>query len=158
MVIKFIIPGKAKEEYLLLGYEEYLKRLSKFAKTSLLTIKEEKLSDKPSENEIKNALDKEADKMLSLLKEEDIVFLLDVHAPLIDSSTLAKKIKEYNSRSGNFVFVLGSSYGLSSKIRERANYSFSLSKMTFTHYLALLITLEQVYRAMKINSNQVYDK
>lgn len=158
MNLRFFLFGKAREKFYLLGYDEYLKRLSRFAKTSIVTFEEETLSFKPSEKEIKVALDKEADKVLRQIKEDEILFLVDIHAPLFSSARLAQEIQRMSERNGNFVFVIGSSYGLSDKLRKRADVSFSLSEMTFTHYMALLLTMEQVYRAMKINSGEAYDK
>lgn len=158
MNLRFFLFGKAREKFYLLGYDEYLKRLSRFAKTSIVTFEEETLSFKPSEKEIKVALDKEADKVLRQIKEDEILFLVDIHAPLFSSARLAQEIQRMSERNGNFVFVIGSSYGLSDKLRNRADVSFSLSEMTFTHYMALLLSMEQVYRAMKINSGESYDK
>lgn len=158
MNLRFFLFGKAREKFYLLGYDEYLKRLSRFAKTSIVTFEEETLPSKPSEKEIKAALDKEADRVLRQIKEDEILFLVDIHAPLFSSARLAQEIQRMSERNGNFVLVIGSSYGLSDKLRKRADVSFSLSEMTFTHYMALLLTMEQVYRAMKINSGEAYDK
>lgn len=158
MNIRFLIPGKAREEFLKSGFDEYLKRISKYARVSLVYIQEEPLSNRPSQKEISGALDKEADKMLRQIKDDEILFLLDVHAPLFSTDELAKAIETSTMKNGNMVFLVGSSYGLSDIIRKRANVSFSLSKMTFTHYMAMLLCMEQVYRSMKINHNETYDK
>lgn len=158
MNIRFLCFGKAKEKFYLLGYDEYLKRLSKYAKVSLSYLNEEPLNSKPSEKEIESALDKEATRVLKQIKEDEVLFLVDIHSPLYSSAKLAQEIKRMSERNGNFVFVIGSSYGLSDKLRNRADVSFSLSEMTFTHYMALLLSMEQVYRAMKINSGESYDK
>ena len=55
-------------------------------------------------------------------------------------------------------FVIGGSYGLSDALKERSNYSLSLSNMTFLHQMTRLILLEQIYRAFKINNNETYHK
>ena len=72
--------------------------------------------------------------------------------------TLADKIKEKMKTNGNLVFLVGSSYGLDDKLRKRANYSFSLGEMTYTHYMAMMLVIEQVYRSMKIIRGEAYDK
>jgi len=158
MTIRFMLPGKCRESFLVSGYNEYLKRISKFAKVSLVNLTEEPLNSKPSPIEIQKALDKEALRALNQVKNSDVLILLDVHASLPTSEELASEIKKLSERSGNLIFLLGSSYGLSDLLRKRADYSFSLSKMTFTHYLAMLLTLEQVYRSLKINSGETYNK
>ena len=58
----------------------------------------------------------------------------------------------------SIIFVIGGSYGLSKAVKERANYSISLSKMTFLHQMTRLILLEQIYRSFKILNNETYHK
>jgi 23S rRNA (pseudouridine1915-N3)-methyltransferase len=158
MTLKFLIPGKAREKYLTEGYEEYLKRLSRFAKTSLVWLPEVSLPETPSSGEIAKALAEEAANALRQIKASDCLFLVDIHAPLVSTEELAKKLQTKVATQGNLVFLLGSSYGLDDSLRRRADVAFSLSPLTFTHYLALLVTLEQVYRSFKILSGESYDK
>ena len=63
MNFRFLIPGKAREAFLLSGYQEYLKRLSKYAKCEIISLPEEPLGKKASAKEISVALKKEADSM-----------------------------------------------------------------------------------------------
>ena len=157
MNIRFILPGKNKEPSLSALYAEYLKRLSKFAKCSLTFIKE--ISPKSSSmNDISSALDKEAAIVLNMLKRDDYLILVDVHADMVTSQDFAKKMEQICSLSNDICFVIGSSNGLSDKLRRRANFAVSLSKLTFTHYHALLLILEQVYRSFLILNNHPYDK
>lgn len=158
MNFRFLIPGKAREPFLLSGYQEYLKRLSKFAKCETLFLPEEPLSKKASESEISSALKKEAGRRLKQIKEDDFVFLIDVHGKEYSSKEFASLLDKSRRKNGNIDFVFGSSRGLDDSLRKRANASLSLSPMTFTHYRALLLVLEQVYRARKINSGESYDK
>ncbi len=157
MNLTFLIPGKVRESFLSLGYQEYLKRIQGYGKARLVFLPEERISS-PTKSLIEKALDKEAERALSLIKEKDILVLLDVHADTIDSAAFAKKLGDLSSKRANVFFYVGSSYGLSDKMRKRADFSFSLSPMTFTHYLAMLLLLEQVYRAMKILAGETYDK
>jgi 23S rRNA (pseudouridine1915-N3)-methyltransferase len=158
MTLRFLLPGKCREKYLKEGFDEYLKRLSRFGKVSLLSLPEEPLSSAPSQKEIETALENEGKRALGLLKSSDILFLADIHAPLLSTEGFAQKIKAATSKSGNLVFLFGSSYGLADSVRKRADCSFSLSPLTFTHYVACFLTLEQVYRAFKINHGEAYDK
>ncbi len=157
MTIRFLVFGKAREDYLKSGFSEYAKRLSKYAKVSIETLNEESIKI-PNESNIARALDLEATRALNQIKENDFLCLSDIHAPKVDTMGFARKLDGISSRNGNIVFLFGSSYGLSDRLRKRSDFSFSLSDLTFTHYMALLITMEQVYRAMKINHNEVYDK
>mgnify|MGYP002676579082 CR=1 FL=1 len=157
MTIRFLIFGKAREEYLKSGYREYLKRLSRYAKVSLESLKEEEIRN-PDSVSIKKALSAEADRAMNQIKDGDVLCLCDIHAKKMDTDAFSSKLEELVSKNGNLVFLFGSSYGLDDRLRMRADFAFSLSDMTFTHYLALLVTMEQVYRAMKISHHEVYDK
>ena len=154
MNIRFLIPGKCREKYITDGQNEYLKRLSKYGKISLVSLEEESLPSSPSDAQIKKALSIEADRALKQIKDDECLFLVDIHAKNPSTKTLADKIKE----NGNLVFLVGSSYGLDDKLRKRANYSFSLGEMTYTHYMAMMLVIEQVYRSMKIIRGEAYDK
>lgn len=157
MTIRFLIFGKAREDYLKSGFQEYTKRLSKYAKVSLVSLNEEPIRN-PTPGNIQKALDVEADRVLNQIRNDDFVFLSDIHGKRFDSDSFASKIEEASGHNGNLVFVFGSSYGLGDRLRQRADVSFTLSDLTFTHYLALLITMEQVYRSMKIIHHEIYDK
>lgn len=155
MKINFIIPGKCKEEYLNTGINEYIKRISKYAKVNLIYINEEKNDGTlPS---INKALKLEAEHVLKLVKD-DVLFLIDIHGKEYSSDEIASLINKETSINGNISFVFGSSYGLDDSLREKAKYKISLSKMTFTHYMALFLMTEQVYRSLKINAGEIYNK
>ena len=158
MKIKLILPGKEKKDVFVSGYKTYLTKISKYSQISIVYVNETSYLSIPSESQIKQGLDKEAESILKLINDKEFVFLIDVHGKMLTSSSFASLLQKTYSSNGNIVFVLGSSYGISDLLRKRANYSISLSSMTFTHYEALLILLEQIYRAFKINNNEVYDK
>ena len=158
MNYRFLLPGKMKEDFLIEGSQEYLKRISKYGKVSVVPLKEESLPQNPSDGEIQKALKKEAERNLKLIKSEEKVVLFDVHGKELDSKQFASSLKELSMRSGSIVFLFGSSYGMEDSERKRADLSLSLSKLTFTHYMAFFLATEQVYRAIKINNGETYDK
>ena len=158
MTIRFLIPGKCREKYINDGVDEYLKRLSKYAKVSLTYLNEEHISNPDVPSQVDKALKEEAARALKLIKEDDVLFLVDIHGKRMDSASFAKTFKEKTENRGNVVFLFGSSYGLDDSLRKRSDVSLSLSDFTFTHYMALLLVVEQVYRAMKINRGETYDK
>lgn len=159
MKLRFFIFGKAKEKFIKEAYDEYLKRLSKYGEVSITYLNEAVINSSPSEAEALKCLDQEADKLLTQVKDSDCVFLIDLHGSEYSSEEFAKLIQnKMVLGSSTFDFVVGSSNGLSDKLRKRADAKICLSRLTTTHPLALLLTLEQVYRAFKINNNETYHK
>lgn len=158
MNIRFLIPGKCREKYIKDGQDEYLKRLSRYGKVSLFSLVEESLPSMPSDGQIQKALSLEADRILKQIKDDEYLFLVDIHAKNISTKALSEKIKSVTETKGNLVFLVGSSYGLDDRLRKRADFSFSLGEMTYTHYMAMLLVIEQVYRSMKIINGESYDK
>lgn len=157
MNLTFLVPGKAREPFLSLGYQEYLKRINGYGKARIVFLPEERISS-PQPAFIEKALDKEADRVLAQVHEKDLLVLLDIHAPMVDSRQLASRLGGLSARRSNLFFYVGSSYGMSDRLRKRADFAFSLSPLTFTHYLAFLLLLEQVYRSLKILTGEEYDK
>lgn len=156
--IKILCIGTLKEKYLLAMQEEYLKRLSSYAKITIIEEKEEK-SNEINDSIINQILNKEGDRLLSKIEDNEFMILLDLHGKQLDSVDFAKLIdKNMTNGYSNFTFVIGGSYGVSDRLRSRANLKLSLSLMTFTHQFSRIIILEQIYRAFKINNNEVYHK
>ena len=158
MKIKIYAIGKVKDFYKS-GVDEYLKRLSNYCKVEVIELKDESISDKPSEKEITKAIDTEGKRVLSLVKDNEYLIALDLSKKELDSVEFSKYLKnKLESNGANISFVIGGSYGLSSELKSRVNDSICLSKMTFPHQLARLILLEQIYRAFKILNNETYHK
>ena len=156
--IKILCIGNLKENYLKSMQEEYLKRLSNYAKITVIEEKEEK-SNEVNDSIINQILSKEGDRIINKIEDNDFVVLLDLHGDEIDSIKFAKLIdNKMTNGYSSFCFVIGGSYGVSSALRKRANYNLCLSPMTFTHQFTRIIILEQIYRAFKINNNEVYHK
>lgn len=158
MIFKFYIFGKSRDKYIIEGCDEFVKRISKFTKVEIINLKEEPIENPNDPSSISKALDKEAEKLLKQIKETDYTFLLDVKAKQLSSKEFTEALSNAVNINGNINFVIGSSYGLSNILRERANFAFSLSQFTFTHYMTLLLILEQVYRGLKTINGQIYDK
>ena len=147
-MIKIITVGKLKEKYLIEAKEEYQKRISKYTKLEIIEINDEK-------EEI--ALKKEEENILKHIKNE-FVITLEIEGKELDSLEFAKCTDNLLAKYSNITFVIGGSYGLGNKIKERSNLALSFSKMTFPHQLFRIILLEQLYRAFKINNNETYHK
>lgn len=159
MRIRLLTIGKIKEKYLQEGIAEYLKRLKPYANVEIIEVMDEAVNEKASQSEIEIAKQKEGQKILKHLKDNDFVINLDLNQKQFTSPEFALLLeKSFQDGGASINFVIGGSYGLSDELKSRANLAISLSNMTFIHQMTRLILLEQIYRGFKINRNEVYHK
>ena len=142
--ITFVVVGKIKESFYREAVAEYQKRLSRFVK---LEIKELAEGADP---------EAEADDILKSCK--GYVVALAVEGEKLSSERLAKKLKGLEDTGKEVTFVIGSSCGLSARVKQAADFRLSFSDMTFPHQLMRVILAEQVYRAYMINAGATYHK
>lgn len=145
-MINIICSGKIKERYLTEFIEDYKTRINKYHKIQIIEIKDE------------NDLDFEAEKILKQIHERDYVIACCIEGTSMSSEELASFLDKSFLSSGTLDFVIGSSEGLSDKIKNRANLKLSFSKFTMPHGIFRAILLEQIYRAFKINNHETYHK
>ncbi len=145
-MIKIICLGKLKEKYLVDLVNDYTSRIEKYHKIEIIELKDEE------------DLESEAKAIEKHIGKNDYVITLEIEGKVIDSLSLAKLIDKTFITHSTITFVIGSSTGLSNKIKNRSNYKLSFSKLTFPHGLFRGILLEQIYRAFKINNNENYHK
>ena len=144
MNILILSVGKVKERNILNLINDFVKRISYDAKIELREIKD---SDK----------EKEGRRLAKILKKESgYVFALSEEGREYTSVEFAKKLME--KETNKIIFIIGGAFGLSDFIKHKANEIISLSRMTFTHELAKLFLIEQIYRAISINLNRKYHK
>lgn len=143
MSLKIIAVGKIKRAELRALCDEYLKRLSRYGGAEIIEIK-----DSDAETEAGNMLGK-------LANFKGRIYALAEEGKTATSREFSKMIESDLLRGGS-AFVIGGPYGLSDKIKEKADVLLSLSPMTFTHEFARAILLEQIYRAKTISANTGY--
>ena len=154
--INVVAVGKVKEKYFTEGISEYAKRLSKFCSFNIVEIEEENFS-KLDDGTKAIILEREADRILPHLKGHVIAMAIEGKGQ--SSQAFATQLKTLiNSGKGVITFVIGGSYGLDKKIKDRADGLFSFSQMTFPHTLFRLMLCEQIYRAFAINAGSNYHK
>lgn len=159
MNINIVAVGKIKEDFFRKAVSEYEKRLSRFCKLNIVEVPDEPMSDKPTDSEREQILKKECTRILSAVKNTDVLISLCVEGEQFSSEAFARRLElsRVNGNS-NFTFVIGGSLGLSEEIKAKSRLKLSFSKMTFPHQLMRVILLEQVYRAFKIIHNENYHK
>jgi len=157
--ISIITVGKLKEKYLRQGIEEYLKRLTAYAKVEMVEVADEKAPEELSELEMLQVKQKEGERILSKISQDTFVIALAIQGKLQSSEELAKNLDQLATYGkSKIAFVIGGSLGLSDEVIKRSNEQLSFSRMTFPHQLMRLILVEQIYRAFRINRNEPYHK
>ena len=161
MNIEIICIGSLKEPYLRDAEKEYLKRLSPYCKIFVTELKEERLPRDAgrAEEERVRAIEGKALTNAAAKTEKAYVFALDMRGCQQASEEFAEKLSglALEGRS-HFVFLIGGSLGMPEDVREKADETISLSKMTFPHQLVRVRLLEQLYRAQKISRGEPYHK
>ncbi|OPX64189.1 MULTISPECIES: 23S rRNA (pseudouridine(1915)-N(3))-methyltransferase RlmH [unclassified Methanoregula] len=159
MHIRIIAVGRIKERFLQEGIAEYEKRLRPYAKLQITELSEEKRSPAASPATESAALDREGQRILAEIPEGSLVIALDIKGQNWTSEDLANGFRVWQLAGRSPVaFVIGGDLGLSPMVIDRSDLRLSLSKMTFTHPMARLILLEQVYRAFRILRGEPYHK
>ena len=156
--VKIITVGTLKEGYLRDAVAEYSKRLSAFCKLSVIQLKEAKLSDDPSEKEIASALDAEAKMILAETSPRSYKIAMCVEGKQMPSKKLAERLERISSETSEVCFIVGSSFGLSDKVKSAADLKLSMSELTFPHQLLRVMLLESLYRAFTITAGTKYHK
>jgi 23S rRNA (pseudouridine1915-N3)-methyltransferase len=154
MKIELWLVGKTSFAYLKEGMEIYQKRLKHYIPFDVNIIPDIKKAKNLSSNQLKQ---KEGEAILSKLKKEDFLILLDERGKHLTSVEFARFMEQKLQLSHKrIVFLVGGAYGFSEELYNRSNSKLSLSKMTFSHQMIRLFVLEQLYRAMTIMRGEPY--
>lgn len=142
--VNIVCVGKIKESFYREAVAEYAKRLSRFVSFNIREIAEGRTPED------------EADDILHAAK--GYIIALCVEGKKLSSEGLAAELKKQYDRGSEVTFIIGSSCGLSAKVKNAADFRLSFSDMTFPHQLMRVVLCEQIYRAYMINSGSEYHK
>jgi 23S rRNA (pseudouridine1915-N3)-methyltransferase len=152
--IIFLSVGRIKKGYAKDGVAEYLKRIKRYLPVEEVVVKDESSGGaRPRVDVIK----REGERLLSKLKQGDIIVVLDEQGKSFTSATFAKQVERYlGSGKKRMCFIVGGAYGLCEEFKKKADLLLALSEMTMPHDLARLVLAEQVYRAFTILRGEPY--
>lgn len=152
MKITILGIGKTNEKYLIEGIEIYTQRLKHYTNFEFTLLPDVKVT-----NDSKALINKESDQFFKQIRDDDFVILCDEKGKTLTSiglsEILARKMVESSKR---VVFLIGGAFGVSDSIKKRANFTLSLSNLTFSHQMIRLFLVEQIYRAFTIIKNEKY--
>ncbi|MBR5519715.1 MAG: 23S rRNA (pseudouridine(1915)-N(3))-methyltransferase RlmH [Clostridia bacterium] len=154
--VTLLAVGKLKEKHYIQACEEYLKRLRAFA-TVTVTELPERPADTPAE--IAKGLALEAELIEKAIPKGAFFIVMTPEGNMVSSEGLAEKLQAINvGGDSRICLLIGGSNGIDERIKQRADWKLSMSKMTFPHHLARVMVLEQVYRAFSILNHSRYHK
>ena len=157
--VTLITVGKLKEKFYLAASEEYAKRLGGYCKFKLIELAEVRLPEDPNPTEIAAGLSKEAELIEANVPKNAWFCVLTPEGRELSSEDLAEKLRQVKNAGKSAVcFLIGSSFGISPKIKQIADFKLSMSPMTFPHHLARIMVMEQIYRAEAIQAGSKYHK
>jgi len=152
MRIRFIWPGKTKDEHLRALLAEYLKRLQRFVRCEVIETRDFSGSDRAR-------IEKESAALLTATADSSLVMLLDVDGREWNSQELAEQVRRWENDSvKEITIVIGGQDGVSVEVAARAQKKWRLSRLTLTHEMARVLAVEQIYRAYTINRGMPYQK
>jgi 23S rRNA (pseudouridine1915-N3)-methyltransferase len=153
MRIRLIWVGKTRDARLRALMDEYLKRLGRFARVEVTELRE---SAARIERE---GIEDEGRRIISALRPDALAVLLDVEGRQWSSFELAAEVERWQaSGTKEVAFIIGGPNGTSAEVAKRAGLRWSLSRLTWTHEMARVLLLEQVYRAYTIIHGLPYQK
>src|SRR5688572_29832634 len=145
--------GGLKEPHWKQAQDEYLRRLSPFAKVEVIEVASEPFGGSVTAEQ---SMRMEGERLLKRLPADATVAALDRVGKVTSSSDFARWLQDEVGTGTHVVFVIGGAAGLDADVLTRAQKKVSLSAMTFTHEMARVFLLEQVYRAMMILAGKAY--
>ncbi|WP_336659945.1 23S rRNA (pseudouridine(1915)-N(3))-methyltransferase RlmH [Leucobacter sp. USHLN153] len=149
MSVRVFAVGRKHEPWVTDGIARYEKRLRKPFDTSW-----QLLPHSPRDGEAARA--EESDRLLAKLDRDAYVVLLDERGRNVDSPTLARTLRGAFDGGRAVSVIIGGAYGVDERVRERADFVWSLSKLVFPHQLVRLMLVEQLYRSQEISAGRSY--
>lgn len=149
MPIRVIAVGKKHESWVGEGISRYETRLKRPFDVSWVLLPH-------SAREGLGARQEESERILSRIKDDDFVVLLDERGKAVDSPALSKLLLGPLESSVPVTVIIGGAYGVDDTVHARADFVWSLSPLVFPHQLVRLILAEQLYRAQEIAAGHPY--
>lgn len=144
MKLHLITVGEPKLPYAKQGWDEYFSRLGHYHSLQVTRVPDKKAYD--------------ADYLLRTAKPQSYKIALAIEGRQFDSEELAAFLDERNLEGRETALIIGGPEGLPQPVIDQADLAWSLSKLTLPHDLAMVVTLEALYRASTINAGHPYHK
>lgn len=155
MKLAFVFVGRPgrKTEWLESLLVEYEKKLKHFCPVEILRIKPSRQARVSADRKLAD----ETSELLRVLKKDDFVIVCDERGEELISQAFSRRlVQSFERGKSRVVILVGGAFGFGDEIRDRADWTWGLSKMTMSHHIAQAVVLEQTYRAFTIWKNLPY--
>ncbi len=146
--------GKLKSREWQAAQQEYLKRLTRYSKMQLVEVKDSVGRGFPDSV----AVEREGKALLKAAAKSQRIILLSERGRQYSSPELAAFLRKQIEGYGRITFLIGGPIGFSDQVIAASHTQLALSRLTFTHEMARVLLLEQVYRAFTILRGEKYHK
>ena len=100
----------------------------------------------------------EAARLLGRIGARERVVVLDSAGQALSTARFAARLEEWRMDGRDVTFVIGGPSGLDAAVLARADFTWSLSPLTFPHGLVRVLLAEQFYRASAILAGHPYHR
>ncbi len=155
MNIEVLAAGTKPPDWIATGIADYQKRLPRDWQFSFKDIP---VSKRHKGEPVARAIQAEGEKMLAAMSSDSIVVSMDRGGQNWSTEQLAQNLDQWQQEASKIQILIGGPDGLAQECLAAANRSWSLSKLTFPHFLVRILLAEQVYRAWSVLNNHPYHK
>ena len=152
--IELIVVGTKPPGWVVDGIENYAARLRKeshFLMTEVKTAPRRK-------NSVNSLKEDESKPVLAAISSAACVIALDKGGKSWSTKQFAGKLETWSQQTNHFQFLVGGPDGLAGVCLNKASEVWSLSKLTFPHFMVRVLLAEQIYRALMVNAGHPYHK
>lgn len=133
---------------------EYLKRMPREASVEIVEIKPDKRASGKNSEVVQEA---EAARILEAAGK-DLLIVLDEHGQEVTTTQLAQRMETWLGSGRDVSLVIGGADGLHASLKQKADWLWSLSKLTLPHGMVRVVLAEQLYRAWSVIQNHPYHR
>lgn len=155
MRIHLIAVGQRMPDWVTTAYQDFAKRLPGEYRINLVEL----AAGKRGKNaDLARAIADEGKRMLEALPRDCLVIALDEHGHNWSSKDLATQLSDWSQGGRDVALLVGGADGLAPEVKQRADITWSLSKLTLPHALVRVVLAEQLYRAWSLMNNHPYHR
>lgn len=155
MRLQLLAIGQRMPEWVATGFAEYAGRMPRDMALTLQALPNPARSRAMDTSTLRRV---EGQTLLAAVPGQALVVALDEGGDVVDTSAMAGRLARWQQSGRDVALVIGGAAGLDDAVRERADWVWSLSPLTFPHMLVRVLVAEQLYRAWSLLNNHPYHR